>query len=334
MKSKKYLAIDIEKHYPSVARIFPNTDYFCPEVPHDQLIPLQKLQTNDEAEKMYDIPCLVEEDLQEEYDIAMIVWPVQSFDDSNDASTLERRTFFQDRIFPILNQKKVKKVLWFDDCDRAIVGKGLVWLRDNGHPCDHVFKREYRRTHVWDYDETVHPFPFMTFGRPNPPWLLYESRTKGNENVVGCFWSGAAINRFQAGVSDEWCNRLGMLKEIHQHLIIKSGMPKEEFLSQFNTYKCFLHLNGTGHLCGRFFEGLSRDSLMMMQQMDVVFPFSEDLFFADECIFEMPGEFIEKYNRLMSDDNLYQQCKRQQELVLEKYYNYSWIREYITSRVD
>ena len=173
----------------------------------------------------------------------------------------------------------------------------------------------------------------MTFGKPNPPWMLYERRVTGNAGVPGCFWSGAPINRFQAGVPDEWCNRLGILKEVHQHLVMKGGLPKEEFLGQFNTYKCFLHLNGTGHLCGRFFEGLSRDSLMIMQEMDTVFPFQEELFFANECIFEMSHEFIEKFHRLMNDEELYNRCKERQELVLKTYFNYDYIRSYINSKV-
>ncbi len=329
----KHLVIDIEKHYPPLKNIL-NADYYCPEVPADELVPLQPIPLNSQVEEIYGFPALELDDLQEEYDVVSIVWPIQSFDDSNDRPfTPERRRFFEERIFPLIESKKAKEVWWFDDCDRAIVGKGHRWLLDNGYPCDHVFKREYRRTHVWDYQDNVYPFPFMTFGKPNPPWMLYERRVKGNAGATGCFWSGAPINRFQAGVADEWCNRLGVLREIHQYLIMKSGLPKEEFLNQFNTYKCFLHLNGTGHLCGRFFEGLSRDSLMIMQEMDTVFPFQDEMFFAEECIFEMPHEFIEKFKRLMTDDDLYERCKKQQDQVLEKYFNYDYIRSYICSKV-
>lgn len=337
----KTLVIDIEKHFPPLANIF-KADYYCPVLAKNQFTQLQPIPSNMDVKKIYDIDVVELENLKSSYDTAMIVWPVQSFNDSlenfedikNKTNRQdERREYFKENIFPLLASKNVKKVIWFDDCDRSIVAKGINWIKENGYPCDAVFKREYRRTYMYEYPEFVHPFPFMTFGKPNPPWLLYEKRVKGSENETGCFWSGAAIDRFEPGVPDEWCNRLGILKEIYPMLIMKSGLPKQEFLNQFNTYKCFLHLNGTGHLCGRFFEGLSRDSLMIMQRMDTVFPFEDELFFAEECIFDMPYEFIEKYNKLMNDKNLYNKCKLQQEKVLEKYYNYEYIKKYILERI-
>ena len=337
----KTLVIDIEKHFPPLAQMF-DADYYCPVLEPDEFKQLQPVPTNTEVKDIYDIDVIELEDLGQKYDVAMIVWPIQSFDDSLEEfedlrdgtrKQIERKEYFENKIFPLLEKKGVNKVLWFDDCDRAIAGKGIDWLLDNHHPCDAVFKREYRRTHTYDYYAFVHPFPFMTFGKPNPPWLLYKNRVKGSAKEHGCFWSGAPINRFQAGVSDEWCNRLGMLQQIHPMLIMKSGLPKEEFLQQFNTYKCFLHLNGTGHLCGRFFEGLSRDSLMISQKMDTIFPFEDELFFHDATIFEMPHEFAKKYDALMNDDQLYDECKSRQEEVLEKYFNYDYIKNYILERM-
>ena len=53
-----------------------------------------------------------------------------------------------------------------------------------------------------------------------------------------------------------------------------------------------------------------------------------EMFFADECIFEMPHEFIEKLERLMTDKELYDRCKEQQEQVLSAYFNYDYMYYY------
>ena len=337
------LVIDVEKHFPPAAKIFPNTDYFAPNVPLDKLVPLQPIPTDVEANDMYGLtPVTDPSTLKSDYDLCIVVWPINSFNDPGYTPDIEHRVEYFQYIFEMLSTKNIKHVSWFDDSDRALCGRGIKWFNNNNIRCDSVFKREYRRTHTWDYQESsVHPFPFMTFGRPNPTWLLYENRVKGNAMANGCFWSGAPINRFEAGVPDEWCNRLGMLKSFFDQfgqplipLVMKSGLPKGEFLNQFNIYKCFLHLNGTGHLCGRFFEGLSRDSLMIMQEMDTMFPFQDEMFFHEKCIFERPEDFISNVKLILSDDDLYAECKDAQESILEKYYNYNFMREYILNRIE
>ena len=331
----KVLAIDIEKHFPPISKIFENTDYYSPNIPETQLKDLQPIPRDEECNEIYNFYPMTELDqLNDEYDLCLIVWPINSFDDPwYTPNIVERQTFFKE-IFKLLSSKNIKKVAWFDDSDRALCARGVKWLNKEGIPCDAVFKRDYRRTHLWEYAECVHPFPFMTFGKPNPPWLLYENRVKGNSGLNACFWSGAPIDRFEPGVPDEWCNRLGMLKQIYPYLIMKSGLPKEEFLNQFNTYKFFLHLNGTGHICGRFFEGLSRDSLMLMQEMDTVFPFANEKFFHEMTIFVRPEEFVQKLGELQINRDLYAECKQTQEEILEKYYNYEYMREYILSCLE
>ena len=53
-----------------------------------------------------------------------------------------------------------------------------------------------------------------------------------------------------------------------------------------------MNLNGTGHLCKRFFEGLSKNSLMMMEYTDIIFPFDDGDYFSEETVFKTPEEFI------------------------------------------
>jgi len=348
-KYNDFLMIDVEKHYPLIKYIFPGIDYYSPPVADGQIPSIQPgLKSAKDASEVYGFPIYDDATLlKKNYDTVFIMWPVNSLGDwldarleclvptsvSNKTDILGRQKLMID-IFELIERLNPRRVVFIDGNDSSKIKKGTDWLKSMGFRYDAIFKREYRRTHVYEYEDNVHPYPFQTFGFPNPPWLLFENRVKGSKMEPGCFWSGAPIYRFQTEKPDEWCNRRDILVEIHHRLVIKSGLPKEEFLQQFNTYKFFLHLNGTGHLCGRFFEGLSRDSLMLMQEIDTVFPFDEGDYFSPECVFSNPGEFINNLELLSANDDLYRQCKDNQEYILNKYYNYDFLRKYILNKLD
>jgi hypothetical protein len=92
-------------------------------------------------------------------------------------------------------------------------------------------------------------------------------------------------------------------------------------------------LNGTGHLCARFFEGLSRESLMITEEMDTVFPFDNGEYFAEEAVFVYAMEFLEKVEALESNEVLYNKCLEQQKYIVNKYYNYKWINDYVNEKI-
>lgn len=347
MSSDRVLFIDPQKHYPLATKLFENADYYCPWVESDKIPTIQPgLMSDEKAVETYGVKILDEESLTGPYDFAVIKWPVNSLGYwmdarvhcmtpttvSNESDIEGRRELFHS-IFKTISRLGIKKVAVFDGNDSPLIKRGLDWLDSQGYHVDAVFKREYRRTHVYEYDKRVHPFPFFGGSEGKSVWRLFENRVRGNAGVNGCFWSGAPIYRFQAERPDEWCNRRDFLIEIQNYLVIKSGLPQEEFLNQFNEHRFFLHLNGTGHLCGRFFEGLSRDSLMMMQQMDVVFPFEGGDSFHEKCIVSTPREFVENILQIANDQQLYSECKMKQEAILEKYYCYEWMRNYIKQRL-
>jgi len=347
---KTVLFIDPQQFFPIATNLFDNVDYYAPYVQPEKMKQMQgfaPFNVASETEKKFNIKVLTkEEDLKSQYDLVVLFWCISSLGNWLDArlncmvpttqsfkTDMSHRREFIDSVYSTINKVNPKKVVIFDPNDSPGTSKGLKWLDDSGHRVDHVFKREFRRTFLYDYDKRVNPFPYMGGSGPHP-WFLFENRVKGNQGVNGCFWSGAPIYRFQVERPDEWCNRNDFLAEVQNHLVIKSGLSQEVFLNQFNTYKIFLHLNGTGHLCGRFFEGLSRDSLMMMQEMDVVFPFENGEGLHPLCVVLEPREFVENLNRLMNDEHLYAECKSIQESVIQKYYSYDWIRKYIFDTID
>lgn len=326
------LIIDIEKHFPSAAKIFSPCDYYSPVIPMHQMVCLQPIPDAESIKDRYGIDVIVDWNILEyEYDNVFFVWPVHSFNDPGYTPNIEERRFFFKEIYKRLYQKRINKFIYLDDGDRAIIKRGLDWLDFEGLRCDLVFKREYRTEWLHDYDSRVIPFPFLMFGKPNPAWMLYEERSLDDVKVRSntCFWAGDARFNNDPNTPDENVNRGMFLYKIYNHIVPYNNLPSEIFMRTFLNHKFFLNLNGTGHLCRRFFEGLSKNSLMMMQYTDLVFPFEKGDYFSQETIFKTGEEFIEKFELLRNDQNLFETCLSNQNYLVDKYFNNDWLRKYV-----
>jgi hypothetical protein len=331
----KNLIIDLEKHFPPAFHLFEPCDYFSPFIPLDQFKELQVIPDKKYCEDRYGIDVIEDWSLLEnEYDMVVFIWPVHTFNDMPyTPNTSERREYFK-MIYDKLSNIKINRVIYLDDTDRAVVRGGLMWLRENNMKCDFVFKREYRKDWIDEYDDDVFPFPFIVYGKPNAPWTLYEERIKiiPENRIPSCFWAGTAIYRTREPYPDEYCNRLEILQKIHPYLLTANNLSNADFIKAISSFKYFLNLNGTGHLCKRFFEGLSTNSLMLMQRTDLVFPFEDGDYFSEETLFSTAEEFVEKYTLLQKDEFLYQKCLLNQIYIVDKYFNYKWIKNYIESK--
>tara|TARA_Y100000593_G_scaffold94377_1_gene193152 strand:- start:8666 stop:9730 length:1065 start_codon:yes stop_codon:yes gene_type:complete len=346
----KNLIIDPLVHFPTAYKMFADADYYCEDkdlpAPGDVEYGLQRHLglTRADIKNIYDFEPVELSNLEDHYEKIIIVFPLNYIDDPGTSkwdtmeSTPRDESEKAQKYFlflkNLISKINYKNLIIIDGNDRATLMEGEMWLRQNDFPFDIILKREYRHTYYSTYPLNAYPFPFQTFGNKNPTWRFFEEKKKGSERVNGCFWSGGPIYHFPPGKRDEWCNRKDTLMTIQNNIIIETGIPQDEFMDRFNKYKSFLHLNGTGHLCARFFEGLSRDSLMIMEKMDTVFPFENRDWWHEECVFEYPLEFIEKINRILSDEKLYNECLDRQNYIVEKYYNYDWINQYVNSCLE
>lgn len=345
----KNLIIDPFVHYPTAYKMFAEADYVCEykgkSIPKGIDLGLNSFLglTETNIRDTYNIFPKTLEEISGDYNKIFIVFPLNYLNDhgtgkwdpgypGKDSQTSLIQAYMQ-YIYEKISALKYNKLIFLDDNDRAFVSSGEDWLKANGLHYDAIFKREYRRTHVYDYSPKVHPFPFQTFGEKNPTWRLFEEKKGGSTREPGCVWAGGPIKHFPAGKRDEWCNRYDMLVATQGRLIFPPKMPQEDFMNLFNKFSAFLHLNGTGHLCARFFEGLSRDSLMIMEEMDTVFPFNNGEFFAEETVFVYAQEFLEKIDKIFSNNNLYEKCLKQQKYIVNKYYNYEWINNYVNEKL-
>jgi len=344
----KNLVIDPLVHFPTAHKIFYGADYYCEDkeqpIPNGIGMDMHRHinLTHEDIRGTYGIDVKKPAELDTEYDKVFIVFCLNHIDDPGTGvwdplfDVPDERELTQNYmryIFSILSNLKYNHLVFLDGHDRPFVSLAEKWLKKEGVEYSAIFKREYRRTHTYDYSNKVFPFPFQTFGEKNPTWRFFEEKTLGGQHVNGCLWAGGPIKHMPPGKRDEWCNRHDMLVAIQEKLSFEPPVSQLEFLNLFNKYTSFLHLNGTGHLCARFFEGLSRGSLMIMEEMDTVFPFDEGEHFAEECVFTYSKEFHEKIDKVLLDKELYGKCLGQQEYILNKYYNYDWINNYVNERL-
>ena len=68
-------------------------------------------------------------------------------------------------------------------------------------------------------------------------------------------------------------------------------------------------------------------SLLLQQKNDLVWPFSEN--FSDECYFTNGDDFYYNLQKLTNNDELYKKCLNNQYLIINKYFNKEWLRQYI-----
>lgn len=232
----------------------------------------------------------------------------------------------------ILSKIKYSKIIIVDTSDRSIYKDGgFEFIRSNiCSQIDLILKREYRRTYEYSYKkENVKPFPYMTFSSEHvKKFYIDPYHEKNIHGRLNCStWAGAELYRVELGLRDEWVNRYYMLRAIEKldNSIVKVNLPRDQYMECFKKFKMFIHLNGTGHLCHRFFEGLSTDTLMLWQENDVILPSS----FHELCVFEHPEEYAHKVNILKTNVYAFNEAYAHQRELIKKYFNQKYIKDFI-----
>jgi hypothetical protein len=226
----------------------------------------------------------------------------------------------------IINNNNFKKVFLFDNYDydydpNTIVKNDKITL---------FFKRFYNKTK--DYPVNVIPFPFIMFGEKA---LIEKTDTNikfcNNETKLNrVFWSGSLY----CHRDDQYpClrNRLLTYTQImscsNNYIFNPGRLPYETFLYEMNKSKFSLDLLGVGCPNMRTFEILNTNSLILREYSDLAWPFPEQ--FSEETIFKNSAEYIDKVNKLLQNNELYMKCLTNQQHIVEKYFNITWIRNYI-----
>ena len=176
------LIIDPFVHYPTAYRMFAETrlsttssraDYVCGEkgesLPRGIYLDLDKFfsLTREQVKETYDIEAKKLEELEGSYDKIFIVFTLNYLDDpgtekwdplfpGKDGQTEVQQEYMR-YIYDQISRLKYNKIIFLDGHDRAFVSGGENWLNKEGLEYSAIFKREYRRTHTYDYSEKVFP---------------------------------------------------------------------------------------------------------------------------------------------------------------------------------
>lgn len=337
-KEVENLIIDLKNDYVSLKNILgkEKTDYYGdPKISQD---------TEVEFRKKYNFSYT--NFIKREYKNIFIVLCTPSLEEIEAAqkSTTEFRTMLINGVTAKLDEliksygvlEKVKKyedIFIIDYHDRAVCPASFLKRKKFDYSA--VYKREYRTNikEKWgfnNYHETVHPYPFVMFGATDPTWYIFGKEYQKKNKKPGCFWMGSAILHEVPEEPENYCDRRPFLSKAGGLLTsLKYSVSQDKFVEAINNFKMFLHLNGTANLCKRFFEGVSQKSLMIFQDMELVFPFEKGENFSSECCFTTPEGLVKVLTNLSNNDELYFACLQNQEKIVNKYYNPFFLRTYL-----
>lgn len=342
------LIVDPLQNFPSATLLFEKSDY----VAAPSLWGRDKLHSEPFFKERYGIDVCPIEEAKTDYDILCLVmdFPFINQDflgewgGSEPIGNKESHDTWGNILLK-LSHINFKKIIIIDYSDFPLCSRSFdVFTNDYQINIDAVFKREHRFTCSFDYNDKVHPFPFVVFGKIDPTWLLYKERLRPSNlhnRPPICVWASQVILRSAHDDVFRLTNRYDFFKEIMKEPLLDprwkdrvigiSGVPLEEFQKVFSEGKFALHLNGSGHLCKVFFESLSAGVLLMQQLMHINFPFKEK--FDENTLFYSNEEFIQNHDRLKNNPSLYDKALLKQNKIIDKYFNPTWINKYIHSKI-
>jgi hypothetical protein len=236
--------------------------------------------------------------------------------------------FFKKNIYDILqkeleiiNNNNFKKVFIFDNYDYDYDPNEII----NNEKVTLFFKRNYNKNKI--YKNNVVPFPFIMFGEIS----IIEKLKDINfieDKINRIFFTGTLFIHNDPQIN-YYRDRQTIYNKIRSYIYNPGQLSYNNFLQEIQKSKFSLDLNGVGDPNKRTFEIMSQGSLMMSEYNDLKWPFEET--FSEETIFKDDNEFINKISKLNSDHELYLKCLNNQIFLNNKYFNKTWIKEYILS---
>jgi hypothetical protein len=215
-----------------------------------------------------------------------------------------------------------------------------VYLDKFNFKYDIILKRccSYRNKHR--YNNITKPYPFIMCTSNDPFYKLFNNSIIKN-NILNknnkIFWAGTSFKHDEEYDDNNvysHANRTYILDSIQKstpNIIDIKNVPYNKFHYTIASYKYALDLHGCSNHNKRFIEILNTNTLVLAENVDIVWPFEEGDKFSEECFFSTPNELIEIYNKFENNFELYKKCLQNQIYIVEKYFNNKWINNYINN---
>lgn len=231
------------------------------------------------------------------------------------------------KFYEFLENISYKNIYIFDSGDYPFYDDD--WYVSNGYNFDRIFKVEYRKIANQDYGQKVVSFPYMLFGSPCATKYLLENYNSQNKpHINSCYWgSGALLDHTTAKEGMEWIlhDRLSFFNKIKDNLVVHDRVSFDDFTSRISKHKFFCILNGSGKVHRRLWEGLTFNSIPIIQRNDIIYP--DNMYQPDDYLyFDNPEDFQNKLKELQQDENLYNDLlQKQMDTIITK----QTLRDYI-----
>lgn len=239
------------------------------------------------------------------------------------------------KITEIIDKNNFKFVALFDNFDFDYDPSIYV---DNSK-INVFFKRNFNKNKI--YKKNVFPFPFIMFGdkslieKCDTELVNYEMYFKEKEDRVfftGCLTS---VHYYDYDKDDNIIrDREYIYNKIKNYIYNPGNLNYSNFIAQMRNSKFSLDLLGAGDPNKRTFEILMSGSLMISQYSNLLWPFEEGDSFSKETIFKNENEFFDVINNLKSNDELYLKCLKNQHYLVKKYFNTTWLKNYILLKIQ
>lgn len=229
------------------------------------------------------------------------------------------------KVLDVIDNNKFKKVCLF--CNDDYNYDPSLYLKTD--KIDIYFKRNYSKN--YNYSPNVYPYSFIMFGYYSMIELIDKKNIQNENRNDHIYFSGTLFHHWD----EKWnvCrDRRIIFNQIREHLFLPkrmNGVPFDEYLNHIHMSKYSLDLNGVGEPNKRTFEILSQGSLRIGEFNDLKWCFDDD--FCEETIFKTADEFKEKINKLSNDNELYEKCLKKQNEIVDKYFNKTYLRNYLLS---
>lgn len=313
----KIAIIDIAQTDLGLKILYPEADYYNLFEKYDMKDNIQR----------YNIECKkdIENITDDKYDYLFIIvlYLGGVIEGAQEEAKFYRNNFL--KILDIINKNNFKKVFIFDNHDYDYDPNDVYY----NEKITLFFKRNYNKNKI--YKENVIPFSFIMFLKYSIIEVLDNKRLISSIAENRLFFSGDLYNYKDEGINYVR-NRFNLYLKIHQFIFNPNKVDYNEYLDMMNNSKYCLDLNGMGDPNKRTFEILAQGSLRIAEYNELKWCFDED--FCEETIFHNEIDFQQKIIRLVNDEALYNKCLDRQNEIVEKYFNRTWIKNYLDKYIN
>jgi spore maturation protein CgeB len=163
--------------------------------------------------------------------------------------------------------------------------------------------------------------------------MLNKNYINSNINKINSiFWSGN-INEFHDDVFNIHRTRINIYNKIKDHIDTYNNLDYSSFIEKIKEYKICLDLQGNGDPNKRTFEILSSGTLLFTNIIDLNWGFEEGDSFSEETIFYNETDFLEKKQKLLNEQTVYNKCLANQKYLVDKYFSKESMRNRILNKL-